>query len=253
MDDDRPSLVPYVWEEIALSLHEVDKTFWEQLKELRLQQPTLPLPPKQPEHLRTILGLYATHLFLKESDEYPVSPKIELWLSKLADRVLARVIDAVDTLDSPPILNTILGMQHKYGLTWHGLTPDEMKAAIRESLDEVKALTLGRYQTAIEQQTKSMGIIPAPTVCEPSPSSDSDQTISAEGIIEHRRKLLEEYKTATGNPPNQRIYRASNSRIHKPEFYQWINGILPERSKVTKRFEEFLRAKRLPIPRNPTT
>jgi hypothetical protein len=71
--------------------------------------------------------------------------------------------------------------------------------------------------------------------------------------IEDRLKLLAEYKHATGNPSNKKIYSAHNSGIHKPEFYQWLDGRLPATSKTAKNFEAFLKSKRRPIPRKPTS
>lgn len=69
---------------------------------------------------------------------------------------------------------------------------------------------------------------------------------------ERRANLLAEYKKATGNPSNKKIYEAHNSGIYKPEFYQWKNGVLPAGSRTTRQFEAFLKARRKPIPRNPT-
>jgi hypothetical protein len=69
--------------------------------------------------------------------------------------------------------------------------------------------------------------------------------------IERRARLLDEYKAATKHPSSKRIYEAKNSGIHKPEFYQWVNGILSADSATAKNFERFLREKKSPIPRNP--
>ena len=66
-----------------------------------------------------------------------------------------------------------------------------------------------------------------------------------------RQALLGEYKAATGDPPNKRIYEAKNSGIHKPEFYEWLRGELQSESETTRNFERFLRAKKPPVPRNP--
>lgn len=99
-DDDRPPLVPYVYEEIAKSLHDVDKAYWAELSELRASGPFAafgpsmnlsPAPPKLPEHLRITLCSYARRLFLTEANEYPASTRIEFWLAKLAERVTERV------------------------------------------------------------------------------------------------------------------------------------------------------------------
>jgi hypothetical protein len=69
--------------------------------------------------------------------------------------------------------------------------------------------------------------------------------------ITRRSKLLTEYKAATKNPSNKRIYGARNSGIHKPEFYEWVNGALPPDSATTINFERFLREKKPPIPKKP--
>jgi hypothetical protein len=69
--------------------------------------------------------------------------------------------------------------------------------------------------------------------------------------VTHRQKLLADYKAATGNPSNKRIYEARNSGIHKPEFYEWLRGSLPANSTPTISFERFLREQRPPIPRKP--
>lgn len=71
--------------------------------------------------------------------------------------------------------------------------------------------------------------------------------LDSEGI--RRRDLLAEYKSATGNPANKRIYEARNSGIHKPQFYQWRRGELPADSATSRNFERFLREKKPPIPR----
>ncbi len=75
------------------------------------------------------------------------------------------------------------------------------------------------------------------------------QDTSKAELIERRSKLLAEYKAATLNPSNKKIYEARRSGIHKPQFYQWLNGELAESSATTINFETFLREKRPPIPR----
>lgn len=64
--------------------------------------------------------------------------------------------------------------------------------------------------------------------------------------IERRRKLLDEYKAATGASHKQ-IYEAGNSNIHKPQFYEWRDGRLPASSVTTLNFERFLREKKRPV------
>jgi len=77
----------------------------------------------------------------------------------------------------------------------------------------------------------------------------SKKTLTAKPLpaeIERRRKLLEEYKEATGVPSNRKIYAAENCPIHKAEFHEWLKGELPKQSKTTAGFEEFLRNKKRP-------
>jgi len=79
----------------------------------------------------------------------------------------------------------------------------------------------------------------------PPPSPESS-------LVEQRKALLEAYKAKTG-ASNRKIYTARNSGIHKPQFSEWCNGILPNTSATTLNFERFLREQRPPVPRNPKT
>lgn len=67
-------------------------------------------------------------------------------------------------------------------------------------------------------------------------------------LVERRRQLLADYKAAAGVKSDRAIYIAKGS-IHKPDFYKWRSGKLPEQSKTTRRFEQFLLAKKKPVPR----
>jgi hypothetical protein len=79
--------------------------------------------------------------------------------------------------------------------------------------------------------------------------SDPGTTLASE--TDRRQRLLMSYKKATGNPSNKRIYEASNSGLHKPEFYSWRKGNLPSDSATCINFERFLNEKKPPIPRKP--
>lgn len=70
-------------------------------------------------------------------------------------------------------------------------------------------------------------------------------------LISRRRKLLADYKSATGTLSNYGIYNARNSGIYKPQFYGWLNGKLSSESATCEAFERFLREKKQPIPRRP--
>lgn len=69
-----------------------------------------------------------------------------------------------------------------------------------------------------------------------------------ESLVDRRAAMLAAYKANTG-ASNRKIYEASNSGIHKPEFSKWRRGLLPDSSATTRNFERFLREQRPPIPR----
>jgi hypothetical protein len=68
-------------------------------------------------------------------------------------------------------------------------------------------------------------------------------------LVEQRKALLDAYKAKTG-ASNHKIYMGRNSGIHKPEFYAWVKGTLPNTSATAINFERFLRDQKPPIPRN---
>jgi len=158
-DQDKPPLMPYVYEEIAKSLYKIDKSHRVFLLELRVSHPGepganfSPSPPRQPEHLRTAVCFYACELFKTEANEYPVDPQINHWLSKLQQRVIENVISTIKSLDNS-FFSRFLGTEGKYGLSWHGLSLDDMRQSMNESLDELRAKTLASYQSAIARETE---------------------------------------------------------------------------------------------------
>ncbi len=67
-------------------------------------------------------------------------------------------------------------------------------------------------------------------------------------LIEYRKRLLDEYKAATG-ASERAIYNASGSGGHtcrKADFYAWRKGELPASSSMAQSLERFLQAKRPP-------
>ncbi len=110
--------------------------------------------------------------------------------------------------------------------------------------------------------TRAAPLKPVPVPSEAVSSSQQDSVPLHESVsverpvnastneeIARRSKLLNEYKAATKSPSSKQIYEAGNSRIHKPEFYLWVNGTLPTDSATTANFERFLREKKPPIPK----
>lgn len=153
MDEpDKPNLGLFAYEEIEAALHEIDKTFWQALSEML--QPISgviefvtrmsgkgPLPPKRPQKLCTTLYVYAQELFRKEASQYPQSPQLQHWLSKLAERIGERVMQTVYQLENNNRLQT---------LTYHGVSHDKMKETVDEAL---KSILASRSQHPQQQST----------------------------------------------------------------------------------------------------
>jgi hypothetical protein len=90
----------------------------------------------------------------------------------------------------------------------------------------------------------------------PAEGGDYEVTAPAEGEaekaaeVERRRRLLREYKEATGTS-EYGIYSAAgrDHSCHKPEFRQWKRGELPADSATALSLERFLAAKKPPSTR----
>ncbi len=130
---------------------------------------------------------------------------------------------------------------------WSNFNVDPPAEAWIETLRSTIAQHVGHPLRGRTQKSLEVPQGEAPSVSPPITTRSSE----VQEEIWRRAKLLSEYKTATGNPSNKKIYQAQNSGIHKPEFYRWRNGRLPTDSKTAKTFEAFLRAKKRPIPRAP--
>lgn len=259
MDDlDRPTFGLYVDEEIEAALHEVDTSYFKQLREMQVfiyadvaplgfLNPQAP-SPKRPARVRAILDSYARALFHGEAKKYPRDPRLPRWLRMLAERTQRRVMDTVAKLEAGR-LNS---------LTYHGDTVSHMS----ETVDEAIRRTLEDYLQGLASDAHPQETTTTMSVRKATSQQDSTLSVKAEPAkqsvdatneeeIERRKKLLEEYKAATDNPSNKRIYESSNSKIHKPQFYRWVNGTLPFDSATTENFERFLREKKQPIPKRP--
>jgi len=249
MDErDRPNLGLYLYEEIELELHESEKTFWSAISAMQI--PTLelmiaateaqPLPPRQPMHLRAIVHRYAQTLFSVEAKRYPRDSRLHHWMLKLKERIGARIIHGVKELESR-------GRHKMQRLDYHGVTESQMMQTVNDAIQELINTwpDLGHIQQSPEQSIQEEK---ENSILEP---RESAKPKTNEREIERRRKLLEDYKSATKIFSNRKIYESQNAGIHKPEFYEWIRGTLPSHSKTTKKLERFLREKKQPIPRKP--
>ena len=123
-----------------------------------------------------------------------------------------------------------------------GLTASQCNARndLRHAPERIFA-QLCCYAHEIAPQTKPSQETPIDFAVEPQSLDDSGSG---------RAKRLAEYKMATGNPSNRRIYMAKNSGIHKPQFYEWLKGSLGAESSTCANFENFLAGGKPPIPRD---
>jgi hypothetical protein len=282
MDDtERPNLSFGELAQITDDLQESDSALWKCLAPLLMPKNGIPediilagpRPPKQSAKFYLILSNYSLEIFNFEVGKYPrypPNPNFSNWLLNLARRVEDHAIEVVNDIERQP----------DKSFAYHGVTEREMRSAIRKILHEFME---ARYQVKapsprVAPASLSQTFSPALTgeqisafqragidIASPVPlvvtlhnaaqanRTDVQTTSPNETVIERREKLLADYKLATGNPPDMQIYRASNSGIHKPQFYQWRDGRLPANSKITKRFEAFLRAKKRPIPKSSTS
>jgi len=131
------------------------------------------------------------------------------------------------------------------------------EALVRNSLArqfniKPEEVTWSQIRTAVAGLLRDYPAITlVPTETAPSQPVSENASNGERPEVDRRAALLAEYKTATKNPPNKRIYEARNPGIHKPEFYEWVNGTLPTESATAISFERFLREKKPPVPRKP--
>jgi hypothetical protein len=244
-DSERPEFGASYWAQIEAARNGVDRHFWQILRaflvspiprltweEFAAREPgSAPPEAKRPEALRMTIEEYAENLFAAEGQLYPDDPQLHLWYDKLRERIANQVVNGIKELEAA---NAPRSLAH------HGLKKDEMRRAALNAVDR-----------HIRARLNPPPFPPPKTGDEPRALENLSTVPGKElkSLVVHRRELLAEYKQATGNPPDQRIYTAANSGIYKPQFYQWRDGRLPAKSKISRRFEAFLRARRKPIPR----
>ncbi len=133
---EKPPLDPRVYDLIELSHYKADQRGWDELEPMQVAPVVGPpkfLPaPKLREMLLNRLRVYAGDLFKLEADqysEYKTKPEYPAWLSKLADRVIARVFNTVEILERAKEPAT---------LAYHALTDDEIRGGLKLFLLEIE-------------------------------------------------------------------------------------------------------------------
>jgi len=286
-DTDRPPLDAKTLERLAATQYSVQKHYEEKLKifleDLEQASPLAKffgsgdsplIPPAQPIAVSECLGEYAIQLFGVESCLYPKDERLSIWLDNLARRVEGKIISHVLGLTNRP--HGTFGSALSGRLTYH-VSEEQMRQSIRTALKSgaespPKHPNISRPARPLPASYKVLPLTSEPitpvsgrAIWRPiaeviaatlNPIETTAQKIPADpnpplgqSLIDLRAALLSEYKKATGNPSNRRIYTAKNSGIHKPDFYAWLGGKLPTDSAMTINLESFLRLKKPPIPR----
>jgi hypothetical protein len=258
-DSERPPLGAETYEEIEGEQYGVHQKYWSLLQDIRgpsiagILATTGPPPPKRPIKLSKILAEYACALFDVEAKRYHNQPQLPTWLKKLSGRTEHLVMTHLAEMQKPGALD--FGSITKGSLTYHA-TWEQMRKAINEALS-AHAIEFAERSATSQSASPS---VPVPTLPksdgkpEARPLGSNTEVTQHEGDEKKRRRaLLDEYRAATGKPSNRRIYQARNSGIHKPQFYEWIKGVLSNESETSKNFERFLREKKPPTPRKPRT
>lgn len=127
-EPERPPLNPIILEQISVMLHQIDKEHFSLLAHYQVSPDAAPLSllqlPKVPQTVLSTLRMYAGNLFKAEADQYESfrnESNYALWLSKLAGRVIARVLETIIAVESANRPAT---------LAYHGLTDDEIRQGL---------------------------------------------------------------------------------------------------------------------------
>jgi hypothetical protein len=141
IDPERPPLDPLIFEEIKARLHAVDQRHWPVL--IAFQVPNfhplnIPVPPQRPLQFREAVLSYALSRF--DIEAYYYAPfradfRYPPWLTRLAGRVVDRVVDALDKIEQG---NT------KSSLWFHGISQQEIVEAVRLRLWEISNLYISK-------------------------------------------------------------------------------------------------------------
>lgn len=133
-DSAKPPLNPIVQEQISLLLHRIEEKYWAILCAMRVARfipLSEPVPPQTPEQLLAYLRAYAAELFKTEADSYQEfvnAGPYPAWIGALEERMLRRVLKAVERIESADP-NLTLG--------FHGLDPHRIENELRGTLWEV--------------------------------------------------------------------------------------------------------------------
>lgn len=131
----RPPLHAITCEQIDQLLHRVDQQHWPNIVAFRAKRRyplDEPIPPLTPEHLMSAIRWYASMLYKSEADQYEQfrsDSQYPVWLSRLSDRMIGRVMKALDQLDGADP-DALL-------LSYHGLRKDQIETELKKFLWDI--------------------------------------------------------------------------------------------------------------------
>jgi hypothetical protein len=231
-EPDRPPLDPRVYDLIELTLYKADQRHWDQLAPMQVAPvvgfpKSLP-PPKLRALLLNRLEVYAGELFKLEADQYSEfknRAEYPAWLSRLADRVIARVFSRVEILERANKPAT---------LAYHGLTDDEVRASLSKELWEI-----GTYYTWKDSSPQ----VPA-EAANTQPRVELSPRIETSPKLSERIALFDSYRSSFPDAGIMDICWAAKQ--HYREWARWLKDELKDGSKPDRAFRFVLSAGKTP-------
>lgn len=152
IDPNRPPFDERTFEKIKDAIYEVNQRHWPLLIEMQVPNYhplNVPVPPQRPIHFRETIVAYALDLFEKEADFYDTfrtDSNYPPWLSRLADRVLNQVLEALDRIEQG---------NAKATLWYHGVVQPEIVEAVRTRLWHAANQYMQRDSSPIPVETSA--------------------------------------------------------------------------------------------------
>lgn len=237
----RPPLAGILLDQIDLLLYKVDQRHYKHLAGMQVAHeipPGEPRPPKMPAQLLNQLQWYASVLFTREVEQYGAvrtDARYEYWLSQLADRVAARVVDAVDQVDKGSTTAS---------LKYHGLHRVEMDAGLNETLSALVRKYVWEQSPEFLQMKAQMAESPiVEAVPAPLPAStvaadeQADRKALRESLRDSYRAMFPDVKIA------DIIWAAKQTRR---EWTRWIAGEAKDGLKPDRSFRHVLTSGKTP-------
>jgi hypothetical protein len=182
---DSPPLGAELYESIEREQYKIHKHYWDILHPLAvpLHFASGPRPPKQPIHVRRILGDYARELFDIEAATYPDDKRLSQWFAALALRI--------ETI----IFGKLSEITRSTGLAFHSLdyhaTKDEMRAAIRAALAKHIEKYLSHCLSQPELANSTLAVAGDPSLNPPELKAQTVTSQSNTGEINARKAFVD--------------------------------------------------------------